>query len=56
MDRLAAVEHLAHQGEVVVSSQALEPIADHIVIHEWRTGLDGEKVGVVSKLHETIPR
>jgi len=55
MDRLAAVEHQAQPGEVVVSAEALEPIADRVAVREWRATPGGDRVAVVGGLSQPVP-
>ena len=55
LDRLAAAEHQAQQGEVVVSAKTLEPFADQVVIRDWRLDSTGERVAVIHDLKHAIP-
>lgn len=54
MDRLAAIEHEAQQGEVLVDAKALAAYQDQVAVREWRTGSSGERIAVLSELREAL--
>ena len=54
LDELAAAEGLAEQGEVILASSAVRTLADAVQITEWRTPPDGDPVGVVGDLRQTV--
>ncbi len=55
LDRLAAAEHQAQQGEVVVSAAALAPFSAQALIREWRTDAAGERVAVIDDFKLDVP-
>ncbi|HLF29277.1 MAG TPA: AAA family ATPase [Anaerolineae bacterium] len=55
LDRLAAAEHQARQGEVVVSADTVQPFAEQVVIREWRSDAAGARVAVVTDLNRAVP-
>jgi class 3 adenylate cyclase/tetratricopeptide (TPR) repeat protein len=53
LDRLAAAEHLARQGEVVLDSQAAGQLGASLTVAEWRIGeAAGERYAVVGSIAE----
>jgi predicted ATPase/class 3 adenylate cyclase len=51
LDRLAAAEHLAERGEVVVDTAAAVCLGEWLAIREWREDAEtGSRVGVVAGL------
>ena len=56
IDQLAAAEHLADKGEVVLEQSALESLDGRVEIAETRVDEDsGRKVGLLAKLNENAP-
>jgi len=47
LDRLAAAEHAAHRGEVVVASDIAERNNTRLTIREWRTDDQGRPIAIV---------
>ena len=47
LDRLAAAEHAAHRGEVVVAGDLAERSNDQLTIREWRTDDRGRPIAIV---------
>jgi class 3 adenylate cyclase/tetratricopeptide (TPR) repeat protein len=55
LDRLAAAEHEAESGEVVVSAEVVENLAEMVFVSEWRDGETPEaKFAVVSGLKHDV--
>ncbi len=50
LDRLAAAEHQARKGEVVLSAETADRLQPHVVIAEWRTDAAGERYAVLQRL------
>ena len=48
LDRLAAAEHAANRGEVVVQGDLAEHLAGHFVVREWRKDDRGRPLAVVT--------
>ena len=56
IDQLAAAEHLADKGEVVLEQSALESLDGRVEIAETRVDAEsGRKVGLLAKLNENAP-
>lgn len=56
LERMAAVEHLAHRGEVVVSSEVFPALAHTALVTEWRTEpIFGLQCPVISGLMSAVP-
>ena len=55
MDRLAAAEHQAHPGEVVVSAETLQSFADQVVTRDWREDPPGTRVALVAGMTQPVP-
>lgn len=56
LDRMAAAEHHATKGEVVVAPEVLAQLSHSLQVTAFRTDPDGQSFGVVGGLNETIPR
>jgi class 3 adenylate cyclase len=50
LDRLAAAEHLAQKGEVVLSAETAGRLQQHVVIAEWRADATGGQFAVLQSL------
>lgn len=51
LDKVAAAEHYANKGEVVVTAEVFAKLGNQLEIGEWRVDPDtGERYGVVSRL------
>jgi class 3 adenylate cyclase len=51
LDRLAAAEHEARRGEILLDPDTTDHLASRVRIREWRVGADGlERYGVVDAL------
>jgi class 3 adenylate cyclase/tetratricopeptide (TPR) repeat protein len=50
LDRLAAAEHVALRGEVVVGAEAMHRLDGNLLLSETRTNEHGDTVGVVERL------
>lgn len=56
VDELAAAEHLAEKGDVVLEQSALESLGDRVEIAELRVdGESGRRCGVVARLLAPVP-
>ena len=56
LEHLAAAEHEAQKGEVVVDSAAAEVLGDQLEIREWRVNAEsGERFAVVAGLTVPVP-
>ena len=57
LERLAAAEHQANKGEVILDDQTLEYMRDRANVIDWRIDPEtGHRFGVVNKVeHPTIP-
>ena len=53
LDRLAAAEHQAHKGEVILSADTAQQLKQQIAIAEWRTDAAGDKFAVLQRLSST---
>ncbi|MEO7909450.1 MAG: tetratricopeptide repeat protein [Roseiflexaceae bacterium] len=56
LSRLAAAEHCAEKGEVVVSAEVVAELTDALTIYEWRDGeTPDQRFAVVASLARTVP-
>ncbi len=55
LDQLAAAEHQAGKGEVVLDPAAVAALADEVRIAEWRVDENGQHFGVVSGIVKPVP-
>ena len=54
LDQLAAAEHQAGKGEVVLDPAAVAALADRVRIAEWRVDESGQRFGVVSDIVKPV--
>ncbi len=55
LDRLAAAEHQAEKGEVILDELALQALGDKAVIREWRKGEEtGQASGLLERLEVQV--
>ncbi|MFN8454790.1 MAG: tetratricopeptide repeat protein, partial [Anaerolineae bacterium] len=55
LDRMAAAEHHANKGEVVVAPEVVAQLGYNLQITEFRSDSDGQSFGVIGGLSENIP-
>lgn len=55
LDRLAAAEHAAQKGEVLVSSEVAAALGPIVEVREWREDEHGLRFAVVGAFRATIP-
>lgn len=59
LERVAAAEHLADRGDVVIDAQTIAQLGEKVQIVEWRTDAEaeetGERFGVVGGLEGDVP-
>lgn len=54
LDRMAATEQMAEEGELLMDAQSLHPIAEAVSIQEWRIDTAGQRYAVIEKLHADV--
>jgi class 3 adenylate cyclase/tetratricopeptide (TPR) repeat protein len=50
LDRMAAAEHLAQKGEVIVGEEVVASLGDALRVGEWREGPEGQRFAIIEKL------
>ena len=53
--RMAAVESVAHKGEVVVSHEVADQLGNDLLVTTWRSTPAGQKVAVVTEFKGSLP-
>ena len=54
LDQLAAAEHLAGKGEIVLDPAAVAALAEQVRVDEWRVDENGQRFGVVRDMVKPI--
>jgi class 3 adenylate cyclase/tetratricopeptide (TPR) repeat protein len=55
VDRVAAAEQQASQGEVIVGSEVIEQLGGQVKVSGWRSGNLGQRFAVVTALAQPVP-
>jgi class 3 adenylate cyclase/tetratricopeptide (TPR) repeat protein len=55
LDRVAAIEHQLHPGEVAVDASLIAPLGNQAMVREWRTSMGNERCGVLTELTHPVP-
>lgn len=50
LDRMAAAEHVAQKGEVIVGEEVFANLGNSIRVHEWREGEAGQRFAIITDL------
>src|SRR4029079_15254784 len=54
LDRVAAVEHLAHRADVMLSPECVRGLGEGALIVEWRADAEGAHFPVIGGLMEPV--